>query len=85
MLMQKYSSEEPYCNCCGEKHIEFLTIDHVKCDGAEDRKRFTNGTVSFYVHLLRVPVDKESYQVLCYNCNMYKRADRSKICPHQQD
>ena len=27
------------CNCCGEKNIKFLTIDHINNDGAEHKKK----------------------------------------------
>src|SRR3954469_5521706 len=37
------------CECCGEKTIEFLTIDHIYGGGTQDRKRYG---ADFY-HYLR--------------------------------
>src|ERR1700686_4807799 len=43
------------CECCGEDHIEFLTIDHINQNGAEDRERITGnkrqGGPVFYLWL----------------------------------
>lgn len=67
------------CVCCGEKNWEFLAIDHVNNDGAEDRritkpseyyKRFLTG--------IRLP----GFQVLCHNCNSAK--GYYGYCPHQK-
>jgi hypothetical protein len=80
------------CACCGESHIEFLTLDHVNGDGAEERLRlgFRQGNKNkdggigsaFYLHLKKLGWPNNGYQVLCYNCNCAKRA--SACCPHER-
>lgn len=69
------------CVCCGEKAMEFLTIDHINNDGAEDRKN--NGKKSggkLYRWLIRNNFPKDNYQLLCYNCNCAKGF--FGYCPH---
>jgi len=70
------------CNCCGEKEIKFLTIDHINNDGASHRKSIKchTGAGSFYYWLKRNGWPS-GYQVLCMNCNLGKSL--YKICPHQ--
>ena len=31
--LKHYSGGEPYCVCCGEKELKFLTLDHINNDG----------------------------------------------------
>ena len=67
-----YSANRNECNCCKEKEIGFLTIDHIQNNGAEERKRLKiNGGFEFYQYLKRKNYPK-GYQVLCYNCNHAK-------------
>lgn len=73
-----YSGNPPECACCGEGHIEFLTIDHINNDGAEHRRQLGVGK-SFYRWLIKENFP-DGFRVLCYNCNCslghYGR------CPH---
>lgn len=64
------------CFCCGEKHIEFLTLEHLNHDGVEDRKRLGN---DYYKKLLITPW-RADLGVLCMNCNWVSRHGRA--CPH---
>jgi len=73
------------CSCCGEKEIKFLTIEHSKNNGAEERKRIfgdsrKGGGSRFYLYLKRNNFPK-GYDVLCYNCNCAKGF--YKVCPHK--
>lgn len=70
------------CVCCGESNPDFLTIDHILNDGAEERKKFNgyNGQ-STYSALIKSGFPKDRYQLLCWNCNMGKRINNG-ICPH---
>ena len=68
------------CSCCGDTHIEFLTLDHIGGDGAEHRKRIGNIQGSaFYAYL-----KKQGYpiglRVLCFNCNL--SLGFHGYCPH---
>ena len=67
------------CVCCGEAHPEFLTVDHVFNDGAEERKTEWSGT--WYAKLKKLGWPKDRYQLLCWNCNSSKGIHG--YCPHQ--
>jgi len=63
------------CVICGEKHYEFLAIDHVNDNGAEHRRSIGDGN-----QVLREIIKENypnTYQILCHNCNnakgFYKR------------
>lgn len=84
-VMSVYSGGVPICACpgCGERHIEFLTIDHMNNDGAEHRRELGKGTRhcggSMY-HWLRKNNYPLGFQVLCFNCNCAKGLYGE--CPH---
>lgn len=69
-----------HCWCCGTKHIEFLTVDHIDGGGAKHRKEVGCGVV-FY-RWLRDNGYPPGYRILCMNCNfahgMYG------YCPHDK-
>lgn len=71
------------CACCGETAHEFLTIDHIHDDGAEERRLHgggrTGGTAQ-YTRLRQQGWPKDRYQLLCMNCNFAKR---NGYCPHK--
>lgn len=67
------------CQCCGENHQEFLTIDHINGGGREHRKHI--GTLHAYKEIIREN-NHDKYRVLCMNCNWAIRFN--KICPHKQ-
>lgn len=72
------------CACCGEKHLDFLNIDHVNNDGAEHRRETKNQQLSgagMYRWLKRREYPT-GFQVLCFNCNVSKHINRG-ICIHQ--
>lgn len=70
------------CGCCGEPRIEFLTIDHINNDGAEERRAMPGKRgVAFYTWLRKNGFPgKDRYAVLCINCNM--AIGLWKYCPH---
>jgi hypothetical protein len=81
-----YGGNPPKCACCGESRIEFLTIDHINNDGANQRRRIWGQKVSgfgFYAWLVRMNFP-EGYQVLCFNCNCGRAHTLNKVCPHKQ-
>jgi hypothetical protein len=78
-VMQHYSkSEVPFCACCGENMIEFLTIDHINNNGAEHRREVGTKTI-LWIRRNNYP---DGFQVLCYNCNCAKQY--SGGCPHKK-
>ncbi len=68
------------CECCGEKTIEFLTLEHKRHDGKAHRAEFGNDGV--LRDLKRRGWPKEQYGLLCFNCNLATRYQT--ICPHQK-
>ena len=70
------------CVCCGESVKDNLTMDHVKNNGKELRKKNGTGLAEYRV-AIKV-YDPETYQVLCWNCNLGKQTNKERICPHQK-
>lgn len=66
-----------FCACCGEAHIEFLSIDHINDDGAAHRKTF-KGSLHRWLAKHNFP---PGYRVLCMNCNWVR--GRFGYCPHE--
>ncbi len=72
------------CACCGETERLFLSIDHVKNDGASWRKeifgtRLATGWQTYrWLFKHGFPA---GFQVLCMNCNFGKRMNNG-TCPH---
>lgn len=56
------------CECCGEPHLELLTIDHIKGGGRAHRRQVGIGR-KFYQHLKNQGWPQEDYRLLCFNCN----------------
>lgn len=75
----------PKCECCGEKEINFLCIDHIKNDGNKERQELKlRGGSDFYRFIRNKynPALERKYQILCFNCNNGKRINKG-ICPHK--
>ena len=83
------------CVCCGEKHIEFLAIDHINGDGAEHRRALlkergwkvsaTAMSGSHMYYWLRENNYPPGFQVLCANCNTAKGHAADRLCPHERE
>jgi hypothetical protein len=72
-----YSGDPPKCACCYESEIRFLTLDHINNNGKETRN--VAKVLAFHLKKLGFP---PGIQVLCYNCNCGRGANKG-ICPHQ--
>ena len=71
------------CVCCGESILEFLTIDHIHNDGAQERKETKRDSgEKLYRWLIQNNFPKDNYQLLCYNCNCAKAF--FGYCPHNK-
>jgi hypothetical protein len=57
------------CAYCAEDDYYKLTIDHINNDGGKHRKEMVGNIID---HLYNNIVQKDGYQVLCYNCNCSK-------------
>jgi len=75
------------CECCGEKTAEFLTMEHKKNNGAEERRLYgrRGATLRILQKLHRLGWPKtEEYGILCFNCNCAKAFSPGHICPHKR-
>lgn len=77
-VLEHYGGVPPRCACCGEKHIEFLSIDHKNGGGRKERRQY--GSKLAY-SLIRREYPK-GYQILCHNCNQAKGYYGK--CPHRK-
>ncbi len=79
------------CTCCGDEHLEFLSIDHIAGDGAEHREKLlaefgwkSNRSAmcgsTFYAWLKKQGYPP-GFRVLCMNCNF--SIAKFGYCPHQ--
>jgi len=83
IVINHYSNGLMSCNCCGENHIEFLTIDHIDCGNichGKSKKIDKQCGIPFYAYLINNNFP-EGYQILCFNCNCAKGAFGE--CPHK--
>jgi len=79
LCMKKYSNGKIQCNCCGEKNIIFLTIDHIKGRKFNKHDKTLLGR-KLYTFLLKSKYI-DTIQVLCFNCNCGRKINGG-ICPH---
>ncbi len=70
------------CNCCKEKELSFLSIDHINNDGAIERRKIGAQANMFYCWLKKNNYPS-GFQVLCSNYNKAKW--RYGQCPHEVD
>lgn len=70
------------CSCCGEQHIEFLSIDHID-GGGKKHIRSLGSTFYFWLKKNNFP---PRFRVLCMNCNhAIGRSGGNHQCPHQRE
>lgn len=81
LVMEHYSKGTMRCLCCGENHLEFLTIDHPNGNGRYERLVLAKGGTHFY-RWLKNHNFPEGYRVLCSNCNTSKGF--YGYCPHKR-
>lgn len=70
------------CECCGETNFLFLTIDHIKRNGKEERRKLGSNNLSIYRKII-LENYPEGYRVLCYNCNCGRERNNG-VCPHKK-
>jgi hypothetical protein len=81
-VLVHYSGGLPTCSCCGEKHEEFLSIDHINDDGADHRRMGIKSGCETYLWLVNNDFPA-GFQVLCMNCN-FAKGHNSGGCPHKK-
>lgn len=61
------------CVCCGESKHEYLELDHINNNGAEERRNSGIRGIGYYRYLRRLGYPKDAgLQVLCGNCHNAK-------------
>lgn len=65
-----------FCKCCGETHLEFLTIDHIDGGGGRHRKEIGSELYPW----LKKNNFPEGFRTLCLNCNF--SLGHFNHCPH---
>lgn len=80
-ILTAYSNGKLVCDCCGEKHYEFLTLDHTLGNGNIERRTISQFTLFAKLRRENYP-NKNKYRVLCMNCN-FSYGIRG-YCPHQK-
>lgn len=76
-----YSKGEMKCMCCGEKNIEFLTIDHMRnAPHVRDNSKRGGREIFRWLKDNNYP---DGFRVLCMNCNWAR--GKYGYCPHRSN
>jgi hypothetical protein len=78
-VLRKYGKNGG-CVCCGITNLDFLSLDHIKDNGAQDRRKNKYHNSGLYLRLLKCGFPK-GFQTLCHNCQWGKRINKG-FCPH---
>jgi hypothetical protein len=70
------------CECCGEKEILFLTVDHINGGGRKHTQEIGGRGHNLYRWLVKHNFP-QGFRILCFNCNCGRAANKG-ICPHKQ-
>jgi len=76
-----YEGYGNHCASCGETEPQFFTVDHVNNDGHLVRRGRGGAGPDLYYNLIRQKFP-DSFQLLCFNCNLGK-ARNGGVCPHR--
>lgn len=76
----RYSSDPPFCICCNEKEIKFLSIDHINGGGNKQKKELGGSGDKLYRWIIKSNFPS-LFQTLCFNCNQAKGIYGN--CPHK--
>lgn len=72
-----------FCECCGEDDIRFLTLDHIRQNGAQHRKEIGSVAKSGFYFWVKRNGFPSFLRVLCFGCNVAAFRNGG-ICPHQE-
>jgi hypothetical protein len=67
-----YTNKKMKCEFCEERRIECLQLDHIHNNGSKEREKLNRRGTNFY-RWLKQNGFPEGYQILCANCNVFKR------------
>lgn len=80
LIFNHYCNGDVKCNCCGEREVRFLSLDHINGGGLRHKKMVGYG--STYLNWIIKKDYPPIYQVLCHNCNQAKSIYGK--CPHAE-
>jgi len=67
------AKHKDWCCCGNSSNLDYLELDHIKNDGAIDRKKFSKGN-TFYRWIIDNPEKaRKKLQILCSNAQWIKR------------
>jgi len=75
--LNHYSNNDPHCECCNERHLEFLAIDHINGNGNKHRIELNQRNIFLWLKRNAYP---SGFRLLCHNCNF--ALGLYKECPH---
>ena len=82
LVYNHYGNGVIQCTCCGEKEIDFLSLDHIYNNGGNHRKKIGKGIMmlNWAIKNNFPPI----FQLLCMNCNFSKgKKGNNCKCIHQ--
>lgn len=82
LKMQVLAGYGNKCACCGIVQWEFLSVDHVRNDGAQERRQNPKRRSNSFYRMIIQENFPPRYQILCFNCNLSKGL--FEYCPHQK-
>lgn len=75
-VLTYYGKGKLACIRCGYSDLRALSIDHIKDNGAEERRKDkTASTGTWFYSRLRRRGYPQGYQTLCMNCQFIKKAE----------
>lgn len=80
-VIRHYSNGDFECECCCEKKLEFLTVDHTDGSGSETRKNDPS-QYQIYRWVIRNKFPS-GFRILCMNCNF--SIGIWGYCPHNSE
>lgn len=83
VLMRQVLDHYGYsCTCCQERNPLMLTIDHTQGGGNIHRREERKSSNEWLKAVVREGFP-DTYQVLCYSCNMSKNRTKDGRCAHE--
>lgn len=76
-VLSHYGNGQLACVKCNFRDIRALSLDHIRGDGNEEKRRLHKVGIDLYIYLKKNGYP-EGYQTLCMNCQFIKRVERGE-------